>query len=210
MPRSNTQNEQMRAESRKKILAIARRLFAQQGFDGCNVSDIAREAGMSQGNIYWYFPSKEAVLKAVLEESLESFRALLAESAAQPGTAFERLDFFLTRYIAAGNEQGGAEAIIIIASLAVQSGPARLPGAGFDAPTAESEFEQALAALFAQAQAEGALRPVAEPRILAKFFFSFLHGLVFTYRNEAMTLPADVIHDAVLRLLGHNPGQDPK
>ncbi len=35
MPRTKTQTEQIRAESRAKIIATARRLFAERGFDGC-------------------------------------------------------------------------------------------------------------------------------------------------------------------------------
>ena len=65
MPRSKELSDQMRAHSQAQILAAARQLFATQGYFNCRVSEIAREASMSPGNVYWYFSSKEEVLKAV-------------------------------------------------------------------------------------------------------------------------------------------------
>ena len=38
------------------ILEAARRAFAEKGFDGASMQDIARAAGMSAGNFYRYFP----------------------------------------------------------------------------------------------------------------------------------------------------------
>ncbi|HZP58445.1 MAG TPA: helix-turn-helix domain-containing protein [Dehalococcoidia bacterium] len=59
-----------RAEAAKKmrreeILAAARRVFAERGFRGTTIADIAEEAGIALGTIYLYFPSKEAVFGAL-------------------------------------------------------------------------------------------------------------------------------------------------
>ena len=47
MPRNREQNEQMRTQSRKQILDVARRSFAQRGYFRVKMADIARDAGMS-------------------------------------------------------------------------------------------------------------------------------------------------------------------
>ena len=39
------------------ILASVRRAFTEKGFDGASMQDLAREAGMSVGHFYRYFPS---------------------------------------------------------------------------------------------------------------------------------------------------------
>jgi AcrR family transcriptional regulator len=47
------------------ILASIRQTFAEKGFDGASMQDLARAAGMSVGNFYRYFPSKAAIVEAM-------------------------------------------------------------------------------------------------------------------------------------------------
>ena len=54
------------AEDRsQEILASIRQVFAEKGFDGASMQDLARAAGMSVGNFYRYFPSKAAIVQAI-------------------------------------------------------------------------------------------------------------------------------------------------
>lgn len=50
--------------TRQQILQTALRLFREKGFDEATMRDIAAEAGVSLGNAYYYFPSKEAIVLA--------------------------------------------------------------------------------------------------------------------------------------------------
>jgi len=50
-----------------RILAAAAKLFTRQGFHGTSTRDIAAAAGVSLGNIYNYFPTKEAIFVSLLE-----------------------------------------------------------------------------------------------------------------------------------------------
>ena len=52
------------------ILASVRRAFTEKGFDGASMQDLAREAGMSVGNFYRYFPSKAAIVEALITGDL--------------------------------------------------------------------------------------------------------------------------------------------
>ena len=52
------------AEHRKAILEAAGELFRARGFDDVSVSDVMKEAGLTHGAFYGYFPSKEALLDA--------------------------------------------------------------------------------------------------------------------------------------------------
>jgi len=56
------------AERRASILAVAKVLFADRGFHGVSVDDIARRLGVSPAVLYRHFPSKEALYGAVLDE----------------------------------------------------------------------------------------------------------------------------------------------
>lgn len=49
-----------------EILHSIRKMFAEKGFDGASMQDLARAAGMSVGNFYRYFPSKAAIVEAMM------------------------------------------------------------------------------------------------------------------------------------------------
>ena len=53
------------------ILLAVRRAFAEKGFDGASMQDLARTAGMSVGNFYRYFPSKAAIVEAIITHDLQ-------------------------------------------------------------------------------------------------------------------------------------------
>lgn len=60
----------MREKTRAVILEKALYLFANKGFHGTSVSDIAKEAGISKGLAYNYFASKDAILQAIMDDAL--------------------------------------------------------------------------------------------------------------------------------------------
>jgi len=58
---------QLQSDRRAEILAAAQRCFVRAGFHGASMQDICAEAGMSPGNLYRYFPSKEAIIAGIAE-----------------------------------------------------------------------------------------------------------------------------------------------
>ncbi|WP_456470278.1 TetR/AcrR family transcriptional regulator [Caminibacter sp.] len=60
-------------EKKEQIMKTALSLFAKQGFYSTTIADIAREMGMSVGNMYNYFPSKESLAKELLIYTSKKF-----------------------------------------------------------------------------------------------------------------------------------------
>jgi TetR/AcrR family transcriptional repressor of nem operon len=58
------------AEHRTRILAAAARLFRQRGFDDVTVAEVMKDAGLTHGAFYGYFPSKEALIAEAIGEAL--------------------------------------------------------------------------------------------------------------------------------------------
>lgn len=74
----------MRSEARQRqILGCAKRVFAERGYHAANVSHICAAAGIGRGTLYQYFANKQAVLTAILRETLERVRALMAQQSRQ-------------------------------------------------------------------------------------------------------------------------------
>ncbi len=62
-----------------EILQSIRGVFAEKGFDGASMQDLARAAGMSVGNFYRYFPSKAAIVEAIVNRDLNEVAADFSE-----------------------------------------------------------------------------------------------------------------------------------
>ena len=75
---------------REAIVAAAARLYAQRGFPGASVSDLAKACGSSKSLIYHYFPSKDDILYEVMAAHLDAL-VDAADEAMRAGDARERL-----------------------------------------------------------------------------------------------------------------------
>jgi AcrR family transcriptional regulator len=60
-------------ETRTQIIAAARKVLAEQGFDATSIKEVAKAAGIAPGLIYYYFEDKEALLLAVVEDASEQY-----------------------------------------------------------------------------------------------------------------------------------------
>lgn len=86
--------------SAPEIIAAADRLLARYGYRRMTVEDIAREANIGKGTIYLHFPSKEAVILAVINRHTEAIFEVLRKIAAGPGPAGERIaDMLVARVL---------------------------------------------------------------------------------------------------------------
>src|SRR5215510_8811839 len=72
--------EKTKVANRQAILAAARRVFAQLGYDSATVRDIIRGTELASGTFYNYFRSKEEVYEALADDSAARFRPLLRQS----------------------------------------------------------------------------------------------------------------------------------
>ena len=84
-------NEETGLDTRARIMAEAERLFRHYGYSKTTVADIARELGMSSGNIYRFFASKAAINEAMAERMLAHRVAESAKIAKGRGSAYDRL-----------------------------------------------------------------------------------------------------------------------
>jgi AcrR family transcriptional regulator len=94
VPRTPQQFEEQREESRALILAHALELFARHGYAGTSVRMIARAAGISQGLMYNYFDSKEELLHAIFQRSVQDILGIFARATQEepdPRRALERI-----------------------------------------------------------------------------------------------------------------------
>jgi TetR/AcrR family transcriptional regulator, fatty acid metabolism regulator protein len=78
-------------EKRRAILHAAVRVFAEKGYHGCRIADVARGAGVAYGLVYHYFRNKDELLESVFAEQWTILLAALKAIQEGPGTAGEKI-----------------------------------------------------------------------------------------------------------------------
>ena len=82
-----------------ELLDAALSLFVEKGFAATRVEEVAARAGVSKGTLFLYFPSKQALFKAVVHENAgRHLREALGEVAGYTGSSAELLREFLRRW----------------------------------------------------------------------------------------------------------------
>jgi AcrR family transcriptional regulator len=76
---------------REELLRAAARVFAEKGFHGARISDVAEEAGVAYGLVYHYFRSKDELLETIFRESWGRLIGVLESIADSQKPALERL-----------------------------------------------------------------------------------------------------------------------
>jgi AcrR family transcriptional regulator len=82
--------EQSRANTRDRLLAAARGVFARSGFHGASVEEIASEAGFSTGALYSNFDGKEDLFLALMEREIEEHAREIEDAVRERSSISER------------------------------------------------------------------------------------------------------------------------
>lgn len=82
-----------------EILQVAEQLFAEDGFDGTSVRDIAKKANVNIAMISYYFGSKEKMLEALVLNRISDMRLQLESLYNENITPFEKVDKMIELYI---------------------------------------------------------------------------------------------------------------
>lgn len=83
------------ASKRSQILRAAKTLFAEAGFDATSMTSLARVAGLPVGSLYTYFPGKDAILEAIVDEGWGEFADGLSAGLAGRADAAGRVEYLV-------------------------------------------------------------------------------------------------------------------
>jgi TetR/AcrR family fatty acid metabolism transcriptional regulator len=79
-------------DKRKQILKAAVKVFAEKGYHGCRISDVAEEAGVAYGLVYHYYGNKDGLLASVFDTNWAVFAKAVNDVADTAGLSmFEKL-----------------------------------------------------------------------------------------------------------------------
>jgi AcrR family transcriptional regulator len=159
---TGTASKTLRSDARRnreRLVASARELFSRSGVD-VPVEEITQHAGLGMGTLYRHFPTKEALLDAVLEEAFAELVDVAAEAAAAED-AWAGFAGFLERAFSLHATNRGLKDVLA----ARGEGSER-------AEAMRARIKPLLRALIERAQAQGALRLDFTPEDLPVVFWT--------------------------------------
>lgn len=89
--RAPTRRALAKQQTRQKVLAAARRLFAEQGYEGATIRDIAAAAGMSTGAVFANFTDKSDLFREIMTADCEALLDAMREAAGKGRNVEEAL-----------------------------------------------------------------------------------------------------------------------
>ncbi|KNB49955.1 TetR/AcrR family transcriptional regulator [Streptomyces caatingaensis] len=173
---------------RAELLAVGRKLFADTSYDALSMDDIARQAGVAKGLVYYYFGSKRGYYLAIIEESAAELlqRAGATHDLPPAGRVRHTVDGYL-RY--ARRHQAAYRAIVT-------------GGVGFDVEVLairDRVREELLTTMARAAWGRGDLPPVARTALVG--WLSAVEGVTLDWLRRAEP-SRDVVCSLLVRALG--------
>lgn len=163
---------------------VALGVFAERGYDGASMDDVARAAGITKASIYHHVSSKEALLERGLTRAVDALHAILDEASGEEGDAATRLRAIVRRV--------SETTLRLLPELTVLF---RARGSSKSERRALDErrrFDRAVTALVVEAQRDGTVRKDLDARLVVRLVFGMSNSVVEWYRGGAALSPGAV------------------
>jgi AcrR family transcriptional regulator len=160
---------------RREILAAASRLFRAKGLHGAGMREIAAELGMTAGSLYYYFPSKQALLAYCQEATLDALLEATEATGTGGGVAAELRRLVEAHVVTLNETYPGSLAHLETDELA--------PAARRALRAKRKEYERRVAARIEAGIGAGELRP-CDPRLAALALLGAMNWTVKWFSAE--------------------------
>ena len=158
-------------DRRLRILEAAERAFVGNGFHATTMQHVADEAGMSAGNLYRYFPSKEAIVEGLCELDQAELAAAFAELMADDRHILEAMRCGLRKHVLLKPPEKAR----LLVEIWAEAG--RNPRVAQMTRAIDAEVRARVETLMDAAKVAGAASPCLDSRFGARFFVTFVAGL---------------------------------
>lgn len=163
------------AATREQILDAALRVFSRKGYSAATLQDVAAEAGLTRGAVYWHFKGKVELYTALVGERFARANEVFAEALSPRYSPLESIERLLTRSLEYLEEDPEYRAVLSISLFKTELTPELEPG--FQQKVASMRrLVDAVADLVRKGIAAGDIDRATDPRAAALAAVSLVNG----------------------------------
>ncbi|MCL5292104.1 MAG: TetR/AcrR family transcriptional regulator [Actinobacteria bacterium] len=190
-----TQREQ--TDVRQRILEAALHDFSLKGYHRATLDEIAAEAGVSKGAVYWYFENKRALFLAVVQEEASRLTKYLEGVVAQEGqSVVTRLEAFIVANLTYYTDH--PEFCNLVKIFTLPGGPGLDQDVEAMASDEYRRLREMVEALLRKGVRRGELEP-GRAKVAAPMLVALLDGLMFQWILDPEAVPLQKIATDVAR-----------
>ena len=155
-------NRQLRKDARaQEILTAALGVFQARGFAAATIAEVAQAAGVANGTVYLYYPSKQDLFKAVVRDLMAPSIERIEEAALAAATPIEQLHVALEQWSTIMDRNGGCLTKLLVAEAG------NFPDlVEFFRREVSSRVRRMLKCILSDGVASGAFRPCDIPAVI--------------------------------------------
>jgi TetR/AcrR family fatty acid metabolism transcriptional regulator len=202
--------DRMREARRLALLEAAEQVFAERGFAGATMAEIAARAGYSAGNLYNVFEGKEALFEAAVKWRGRLLHARLEEALSGTSPIRDKIDSFVQEFISFVEERWATFAIYLQTTSSFSWDAARLDR---DVLKLQSMLERKLTTALEGAIESGEIA-LEDPEVYACLLFGTMQRCVARWCSDGGTAEdlrqrAEPLSRMLARAMGASSGSGP-
>jgi TetR/AcrR family transcriptional regulator, fatty acid metabolism regulator protein len=186
-------------DRRKQILKAAVRVFAEKGYHGCRISDVAEEAGVAYGLVYHYYGNKDGLLASVFDTNWAFFAKAIDEIVASEQSMHDKLSQIVELAFSAFEM-----APLVVKVLVLEFGRNARLGEALENPQVAGVFKS-IARIFDEGRKTGELHEGIDPAAMSILFMGALEtafvSFVLTHHGARSKVQASITLDGMKRTL---------
>ena len=165
------------AVTRATVLKAALAVFSAKGYAAASLDDVAREAKVTRGAIYWHFKSKADLYNTLVEELSARGASVVQDAVAEGGTFIEILRRIFVRLCAVIEDDKDARAVMELGLFKTGFAPELQAGRKKQLEAGHAQIA-GIAEAMRMGITQGVLRDDLDPTDMARAFIAFENGAI--------------------------------
>ncbi len=175
-------------ETRTAIIGASLRVFSTRGYSRTRLEDVAKEAGVTRGAIYWHFDSKPSLYCASVLEATSAYRQRLTDILDSELTPLPKIRSLMLAWLTALEDDEAYRAVIEMAITRTEFDEELQAGIGEWLAFVEG-LEKAIGDLVREAIQRGEVRADTDPDLTGLALISYLNGIEETWFLQQCRFP---------------------
>lgn len=195
---SRRSNQERREQSTEQVLASALKFFVTRGYGATSIDDIAGDAGLTKGAVYFYFKGKSALLLELLSQSSTLYLDIFQGMRDSEASASTQLEMFVEWAARVGARNNELLLLPILMSLEFQ-GKDEVVEAALN--RLYDRYHDEMERVVVLGQSSGEFNPALSPREEAAVLVAFTDGMLLEWIRRSRRLDGNRLVESAKALI---------